>query len=94
MSHIVFLDIALTYGLGSLEPAVPWPVVVLVAVIGTWIAASLFTVAVTRTPVSRWVVGRARRPLRGGPPPVGRGTVANLTTCWTWFACFLSTPGN
>ena len=76
----MFLDIALTYGLGSLEPAVPWPVVVLVAVIGTWIAASLFTVAVTRTPVSRWVVGRARRPLRGGPPPVGRGTVANRTT--------------
>ena len=75
LSHIVFLDIALTYGLGSLEPAVPWPVIVLIAVTGTWIAASLFTVAVTRTPVSRWVVGRARRPLRRGPPPVGRGTV-------------------
>lgn len=71
----MFLDIALTYGLGSLEPAVPWPVIVLIAVIGTWIAASLFTVAVTRTPVSGWVVGRARRPVRGGPPPVGRGTV-------------------
>ena len=75
LSHIVFLDIALTYGLGSLEPAVPWPVIVLIAVTGTWIAASLFTVAVTRTPVSRWVVGRARRPRRGGPAPVGRGTV-------------------
>jgi peptidoglycan/LPS O-acetylase OafA/YrhL len=75
LSHIVFLDIAATCGLGSLEPAVPWPVVVLIAVSGTWIAASLFTVAVTRTPVSRWVVGRARRPLRGAPPPAGRGTV-------------------
>ena len=75
LSHIVFLDIALTYGLGRLEPAVPWPVIVLIAVTGTWIAASLFTVAMTRTPVSRWVVGCARRPLRGSPPPVGRGTV-------------------
>jgi peptidoglycan/LPS O-acetylase OafA/YrhL len=75
LSHIVFLDIALTYGLGSLEPAVPWPVIVLIAVTGTWIAASLFTGAVTRTAVSRWVTGRARRPLRGGPPPAGRGTV-------------------
>jgi peptidoglycan/LPS O-acetylase OafA/YrhL len=75
LSHIVFLDIAATYGLASLEPSVPWPVVVLIAVSGTWIAASLFTVAVTRTPVSRWIVGRARRPLRGAPPPVGRGSV-------------------
>ena len=75
LSHIVFLDIAATYGLGRLEPGVPWPVVVLIAVGATWIGASLFTAAVTRTPVSRWVVGRTRRPLRGGPPPVGRGTV-------------------
>ena len=75
LSHIVFLDIAATYGLGSLEPGVPWPVVVLIAIGATWIGASLFTAAVTRTPVSRWVVGRTRRPLRGGPPPVGRGTV-------------------
>jgi peptidoglycan/LPS O-acetylase OafA/YrhL len=74
LSHIVFLDIALTFGLASLEPAVPWPVIVLIAVTGTWIAASLLTVAVARTPVSRWVAGRARRPLRG-PPPAGRGTV-------------------
>jgi peptidoglycan/LPS O-acetylase OafA/YrhL len=75
LSHVVFLDVAATYGLGSLAPGVPWPVVVLIAVCGTWIGASLFTAAVTRTPVSGWLVGRARRPLRGGPPPVGRGTV-------------------
>ena len=62
-------------GAAGLEPGVPWPVVVLIAMSGTWIAASLFTAAMTRTPVSRWLVGRARRPLRGGPPPVGRGTV-------------------
>ena len=36
LSHIVFLDIAATYGLGSLEPGVPWPVVVLIAIGATW----------------------------------------------------------
>ena len=48
------------------------------AVAVTWTGASLFTVAMARTPVSRWVTGRARRPLRGGPPPVGRGSVVPL----------------
>jgi hypothetical protein len=37
--------------------------------------ASLFIAVMARTPFSRWVSGRARRPVIGGPPPVGRGTV-------------------
>ena len=51
----------------------PWAVVVLLAVAATWAAASLFTSAMARTPASRWVTGRARRPLHGGPPASGRG---------------------
>ncbi len=54
----------------------PWPFVVLIAVSATWAVASLFTAAMARTPLSRWVTGRARRPLAGGPPPVGRGTAS------------------
>jgi peptidoglycan/LPS O-acetylase OafA/YrhL len=76
LSHAAFLDILITFGLGRLEPRVPWPFVVFIALCATWIAASLFTVAVARTPVSRWLTGRAWRPVFGGPPPVGRGTVA------------------
>jgi peptidoglycan/LPS O-acetylase OafA/YrhL len=75
LSHAVFLDILITGGLRNLEPAVPWPVVVLIGVCATWGMASLFTVAMARTPLSRWLTGRARRPVLGGPPPVGRGTV-------------------
>jgi peptidoglycan/LPS O-acetylase OafA/YrhL len=75
LSHAVFLDILITAGLGSLEPRVPWPFVVLIAVVATWVMASLFIAAMARTPFSRWVSGRARRPVIGGPPPVGRGTV-------------------
>ncbi len=71
----MFLDVLATYGLGRLDRQLPWGVVVLIAVAVTWAGASLFTVAAARTPVSRWVTGRARRPLRGGPPPVGRGSV-------------------
>jgi peptidoglycan/LPS O-acetylase OafA/YrhL len=75
LSHAVFLDILITFGLRNLEPAVPWPFVVLIGVSATWVMASLFTAAMARTPLSRWVTGRARRPVFGGPPPVGRGTV-------------------
>jgi peptidoglycan/LPS O-acetylase OafA/YrhL len=75
LSHAVFLDILITAGLGSLEPRVPWPFVVLIAVVATWVMASLFIAAMARTPLSRWVSGRARRPVIGGPPPVGRGSV-------------------
>ncbi len=75
LSHVVFLDLLATYGLGRLDRQLPWAVVVLIAVAVTWTGASLFAVAMARTPVSRWVTGRARRPLRGGPPPVGRGSV-------------------
>ena len=78
LSHVVFLDLLATYGLGRLDRQLPWAVVVLIAVAVTWTGASLFTVAMARTPVSRWVTGRARRPLRGGPPPVGRGSVVPL----------------
>ena len=75
LSHVVFLDLLATYGRGRLDRQLPWAVVVLIAVAVTWTGASLFTVAMARTPVSRWVTGRTRRPLRGGPPPVGRGSV-------------------
>ena len=78
LSHVVFLDLLATYGLGRLDRQLPWAVVVLIAVAVTWIGASLFTVAMARTPVSRWVTGRAWRPLRGGPPSVGRGSVVPL----------------
>jgi peptidoglycan/LPS O-acetylase OafA/YrhL len=74
LSHAVFLDLLITFGLASLKPAVPWPLVVLIGVTATWVMASLFTAAMARTPISRWVTGRARRPLIGGPPPVGRGS--------------------
>jgi hypothetical protein len=75
LSHIMFLDALVTLGLGGLSRSVPWIVTVVVAVAVTWLAATLFTEVAARTPVSRWLVGRARRPWRGGPPPVGRGTV-------------------
>lgn len=75
LSHIMFLDALVTVGLGGLSRHVPWIVAVLVAVTVTWLAATVFTEAAARTPVSRWLVGRARRPWRGGPLPVGRGTV-------------------
>ena len=75
LSHVVFLDVLATCSLGRLDRQLSWGVVVLIAVAVTWAGASLFTVAAARTPVSRWVTGRARRPLRGGPPPVGRGSV-------------------
>ena len=78
LSHVVFLDLLATYGLGRLDRQLPWAMVVLIAVAVTWTGASLFTVAMARTPVSRWVTGRARRPLRDGPPPVGRGSVVPL----------------
>jgi peptidoglycan/LPS O-acetylase OafA/YrhL len=75
LSHIMFLDALVTLGLGGLSRNVPWIVTVLVAVAVTWLAATAFTEVAARTPVSRWLVGRARRRWRGGPPPVGRGTV-------------------
>jgi Acyltransferase family len=75
LSHIMFLDALVTLGLAGLSRHVPWIVTVLVAVAVTWLAATAFTEVAARTPVSRWLVGRARRPGRGGPPPVGRGTV-------------------
>jgi peptidoglycan/LPS O-acetylase OafA/YrhL len=75
LSHIMFLDALVTLGLGGLSRHVPWIVTVLIAVAVTWLAATLFTEVAARTPVSRWLVSRARRPWRGGPPPVGRGTV-------------------
>ena len=75
LSHIMFLDALFTLGLGGLSRHVPWIVTVLAAVAVTWLAATLFTEVAARTPVSRWLVGRARRPWRGGPPPAGRGTV-------------------
>ena len=75
LSHIMFLDALVTLGLGGLSGHVPWIVTVLIAVAVTWLAATVFTELAARTPVSRWLVGRARRPWRSGPPPVGRGTV-------------------
>ncbi|MBV9793486.1 MAG: acyltransferase [Actinobacteria bacterium] len=74
LSHIVFLDILATLGLSRLNAHLPWPVTVLIAVLVAWTAASLLTVTLARTPLSRWLTGRARRPGRGGPPPVGWGT--------------------
>jgi peptidoglycan/LPS O-acetylase OafA/YrhL len=74
LSHIMFLDALVTLGLGRLNEHLPWIWTVLIAVTVTWLAATLFTEIVTRTPASRWLVGRARRPWRGGPPPVGRGS--------------------
>jgi peptidoglycan/LPS O-acetylase OafA/YrhL len=71
LSHAVFLDIVITLGL---EPDVPWPVKVLIALAAAWTGASLFTAALARTPLGPWLTGRARRPWFGGPPPVGRGT--------------------
>ena len=52
------------------------------------------TAAVTRTPVSRWAVGRTRRPLRGGPPPVGRGTVREPDQVIGLSCSFLSVRAN
>jgi peptidoglycan/LPS O-acetylase OafA/YrhL len=76
LSHILFLDILATLGLGHLNGRVPWIVTVVVAVLVAWTGASLLTMVLARTPLSRWLTGRARRPWRGGPPPVGWGTVA------------------
>jgi peptidoglycan/LPS O-acetylase OafA/YrhL len=75
LSHIVFLDALVTLGLGRLSRHVPWIVTVLVAITVTWLAATAFTELAARTPLSRWLTGRARRPWRNPPPPVGRGTV-------------------
>jgi hypothetical protein len=72
----MFLDVLFTLGLGRLDRDVPWILTVLIAVAVSWLAATAVTVIAARTPVSRWLVGRARRPWRGGPPPAGRGT------CW------------
>ena len=76
LSHVMFLDVLFTLGLGRLDRDVPWILTVLIAVAVSWLAATAVTVIAARTPVSRWLVGRARRPWRGGPPPAGRGT------CW------------
>jgi peptidoglycan/LPS O-acetylase OafA/YrhL len=76
LSHIMFLDILATLGLGGLDSHVPWIVTVVIAVLVAWTGASLLTVLLARTPLSRWLTGRARRPWRGGPPPVGWGSVA------------------
>jgi peptidoglycan/LPS O-acetylase OafA/YrhL len=76
LSHILFLDILATLGLGALSSHVPWIVTVLIAVLVAWTGASLLTVLLARTPLSRWLTGRARRPWRDGPPPVGWGSVA------------------
>ena len=75
LSHILFLDILATLGLGGLSSHVPWIVTVVIAVLVAWTGASLLTVLLARTPLSRWLTGRARRPWRGGPPPVGWGSV-------------------
>ncbi len=74
LSHIMFLDALVTLGLGGLSRNVPWIVTVLLAVTVTWLAATAFTEVAARTPLSRWLTGRARRPWPGAPPPVGRGT--------------------
>jgi peptidoglycan/LPS O-acetylase OafA/YrhL len=74
LSHIMFLDALVTLGLGRLSRHVPWIVTVLLAVTLTWLAATLFTEIMARTPLSLGLTARARRPWRGGPPPVGRGT--------------------
>jgi peptidoglycan/LPS O-acetylase OafA/YrhL len=76
LSHIMFLDILATLGLGGLDSHVPWIATVVIAVLVAWTGASLLTVLLARTPLSRWLTGRARRPWRGGPPPVGWGSVA------------------
>jgi peptidoglycan/LPS O-acetylase OafA/YrhL len=76
LSHIMFLDLLATLGLGRLDAHVPWIVPVAIAVPVAWAGASLLTVVLARTPLSRWLTGRARRPWRGGPPPLGWGTVA------------------
>jgi hypothetical protein len=75
LSHIMFLDILATLGLGGLSSHVPWIVTVVIAVLVAWAGASLLTVLLARTPLSRGLTGRARRPWRGGPPPVGWGSV-------------------
>src|ERR1700691_4743925 len=71
----MLLDILATLRLGGLSSHVPWIVSVLIAILVAWTGASLLTVALARTPLSRWLTGRAQRPWRGGPPPVGWGTV-------------------
>jgi peptidoglycan/LPS O-acetylase OafA/YrhL len=75
LSHIVFLDLLATLGLSRLNDHLPWPGTVLIAVAVAWTGASLLTVTLARTPLSRYLTGRARRPWRGGPPPVGWGSV-------------------
>ena len=76
LSHILFLDILATAGLSRLDAHVPWIVTVVIAVLVAWTGAGLLTVVLARTALSRWLTGRARRPWRGGPPPVGWGSVA------------------
>ena len=75
LSHIMFLDVLAAAGLSGLNSHVPWIVTVVIAVLVAWTGASLLTVLLARTPLSRWLTGRARRPWRGGPPAAGWGTV-------------------
>ncbi|HEX4258714.1 MAG TPA: acyltransferase [Streptosporangiaceae bacterium] len=72
LSHIMFLDALVTLGLGGLSRRVPWIITVLLAVTVTWLAATAFTEFAARTPVSRWLVGRARRPLTLSQLPAER----------------------
>lgn len=60
LSHIMFLDILATAGLGRLDARVPWIVTVAIAVPAAWIGASLLTVVLARTPLRRWLTGRPR----------------------------------
>jgi peptidoglycan/LPS O-acetylase OafA/YrhL len=60
LSHIMFLDLLATLGLGHLDAHLPWIVTVAIAVLVAWIGASLLTVLLARTPLSRWLTGRPR----------------------------------
>jgi peptidoglycan/LPS O-acetylase OafA/YrhL len=60
LSHIMFLDLLATLGLGRLDAHVPWIVTVAIAVPVAWAGASLLTVVLARTPLSRWLTGRPR----------------------------------
>jgi peptidoglycan/LPS O-acetylase OafA/YrhL len=60
LSHIMFLDLLATLGLGRLDAHLPWIVTVAIAVPVAWAGASLLTVVLARTPLSRWLTGRPR----------------------------------
>jgi peptidoglycan/LPS O-acetylase OafA/YrhL len=60
LSHIMFLDLLATLGLGRLDARVPWIVTVAIAVLVAWAGASLLTVVLARTPLRRWLTGRPR----------------------------------